>query len=337
MDPKTKGPLMNYSNDDLPEPPSIPLDGLDSKTNHRWHTIKVLLIVSVIYSFAHKVIIPLSLKWIGTNQPRYAEIDWWFIPGVILISWLGKQNYIGRVASLLSGICISHGFLELWQVARGAYIGWLNFSHLLSSLPTALICVALLLQIEKKPHQLLSWIAALLTVFITISLMPANEAASPVSSTRTPREIKIPQIKTELSAETCGAQQLEISNASINQFEPKKNTIAITSCGLRPAVVDIRKNKYIEFKNELHSPVNLHLLYLNKQNVKQGWNVLIPQNRKIRSPLLKQIMPGQVAMIYSDSTKGVGISAVVHSPVLGHWSLNRSPLILIERHENRKP
>ena len=134
----------------------------EERLRRRWRLWRVVLMFLACYSLIHKLIIPLSLKFTVLRLGPYSKIDPMFLYLLVLYYSFRPAVQLTGFLSFLAGIGIAHGCAELVLVSLGYTVGWLAISHLLSSLPLALVCTILMSQ-RKLGRQLKSaWVGALI-------------------------------------------------------------------------------------------------------------------------------------------------------------------------------
>jgi hypothetical protein len=141
---------------DLPEPrrlsraPRDPVRSLELCLAFLW--------LVALYAFVHKLAIPVFLRFAAG---RSVGIDPWFIHPWLLLSGIKRAGALSPATSFLAGAGIAQGVFEAIAAFNGVYRGWAVFSHLLSSIPISVVCVALLTGPLAGKSAPLAWIGAL--------------------------------------------------------------------------------------------------------------------------------------------------------------------------------
>lgn len=314
MDDKTQ--IVN----DLPEPKARLYSPEETGERKRKLFVTVFTVVAA-YAFLHKMLIPSALSFTSLRHSPYAQLDFSFLLPGLLVSLLVFNSRHYRLTSFLAGIVVSYGAIEIWEIGRGNYIGWLFFSRLLSSVPAALLSLVLLTSRGFKRDPLSAWIGtaffAFFHLFHSVSFLPSPQASSPFPKT-------VRALPTAASFD-CGSREIRFSLK--NLLPHPTHEITIEPCGFSPAVMHLSSSQ-IEIRNNLDTPINVHLLIRKKHKLATGWNVLIPPKTLLQKDLV--LPPGSLGMLYSDSDVKAGIAALFAEQPKEGIIFSRTPLFIGE-------
>lgn len=141
---------------DLPEPQWTAEELKEgSVQERRWNVFRALVIFSGLYSFLHKILIPLGLSFTTLKHSPYALIDiFGFIYVSASIRTYFKKQFEGSTSNILFGAVLGKSVWDLWAVFTQQYKGWLTISALVSALPLFL-CSFYLLTAQSPFHKIL--------------------------------------------------------------------------------------------------------------------------------------------------------------------------------------
>jgi len=128
---------------DLPEPKRRVLTPAEALARER-KLLTTLAILAVAYSCLHKLLVPIALKGTALATSPYSKIDVWWAHSAALLFCLCYLPQTERLLSLLAGAGVVYGAVETAEAFLGHLPGWLAISRLLSSIPIAGICIAIL-------------------------------------------------------------------------------------------------------------------------------------------------------------------------------------------------
>lgn len=150
---------------DLPEPKRRILSAEESLARERRLLITVATL-AVVYSCLHKFLVPIALKATALALTPYARIDWWWAHSVALLACLYFLPQTQRLLSVLAGAGVVYGAVEAAEAYLGHLPGWLAISRLLSSIPIAGLCIAILTGGRFPVRPAFAWAGAAISVFL---------------------------------------------------------------------------------------------------------------------------------------------------------------------------
>ena len=128
---------------DLPDPEPRVRKGGAVDPNRNWHLWLTFYAASMIYSWLHKFIIPLALKFLGTSRREYAVISFEVLWPLFLGLRLHYKQKIDRWTYCLMGATTAFAFKEIVRALFETQKSWLFLSHLLASVPVMVAAIAL--------------------------------------------------------------------------------------------------------------------------------------------------------------------------------------------------
>lgn len=307
---------------DLPEPLRTP-GSPQEEAERRWKLLVFSFTVATAYAVLHKLLIPLGLKLTPLSTSPYAKIDWWFVQNIFFLALLRREQKLTSLLCWFAGMSIAYGAYEVYETAIGRNPGWLAFSRLLSSVPIAGICVAMMSQKTFGRRLISAWQGAI-AVLVVVSLIDVYYALPPVEKSPT---AKAPIASRDAipSSRDCGAQTLSLFPEEFASL-PTEIEIVADSCGFRPARLK-KTGPDLWLSNQCEEPVNFHLVAKERGRLRTLWNMLVPAHQRLKAPPIT-MSEGSVAMIYSDNHPISGVVAIVMGSLEERWSLTRSPLTM---------
>jgi len=128
---------------DLPEPRRLALSAEERGRRERELLITLTTLAGG-YSLVHKLAVPLVLKATALSTSPYSRVDWWWAHTVALLACLYLLPQTTSLLSVLAGAGIVYAAVETIEAYLGLLPGWLAVSRLLSSIPIAGLCIAIL-------------------------------------------------------------------------------------------------------------------------------------------------------------------------------------------------
>jgi hypothetical protein len=319
---------------DLPDPEEIRITSPKQLEGRFFKILYSLTVFAVLYSSVHKIWIPLFLKFTDVNQAAYKEIDFWFVPAFFLWWHLHTTKSLGKFGSLLCGALIVHGILDLWMISLGRYFGWLQISHLLSSVPLALISIGwLTMAPDRKPYSVAAWGGVFLGVLLALTL--SDELRSFCMGTTPKPEIAVqklpdsdPGVPQLARSNICGRKAFWLDLKDYPDFNGRTE-IMLEDCGFSPAFHRLDSSFGFLVSNQTGKAANIHLLVFQPDGRKRGLNRILRTHEKW------ELHPGQFdlgdneyLMIYSDTAADAGVTAMVPNDQTGGLKITRSPLLI---------
>lgn len=316
---------------DLPEI-SLAIHSNSEQQSRRSKLLRNSCFFLIVYSCVHKLIIPVILKILGTSRPEYSEIDFWFVPMIVLFFSLFFSKEGSYLTRAIMGALIAHALREVYFVSQGIHSGWMTFSHLLSSIPIAGLSIFYLERFYSSRKLVVPWVVALLVLVLPIFL---DNIAKDIfnEKLRMSMEESVlasgePSQKNTASAKpvekNCGNAELFMTDADHVSKGSDFFEVQITECGLAPAYILLSENT-IRFRNLLLKPVNLHLLIKTASGERRNQNFLLPPDGTKQIEIMIGA-DGEAAMVYSDAFPELGLVAVLVNQFKGSWSFSRLPL-----------
>lgn len=153
---------------DLPEPKrSVPASP-EQKIRRQWGLVVAFLWLTALYATLHKGLMPLFLGFTSLSGSPYAQFNAWFLHPLLLAILASHANRLSPGISLLAGAGVAHGVAEILSVAQGHATGWMAFSHLLSAVPFAIVCTAMLTGPYPGKHYRAAWTGAAIVLLLTL-------------------------------------------------------------------------------------------------------------------------------------------------------------------------
>ena len=310
---------------DLKEPPPR-----STKDPHlKWKALKALLFFAVAYSFIHKAAVPLFLKFTTLTRPEYAQLDFWVIPQLILVASLWSSNRLKVWDSFLAGALVIHAVMEAFFAFTGRSVGWLQFSHLLSSWPVAGVCIAMLSSSQSGRSQSRAWAGALSATLLIVVLMgfendPSDKGARDLVAK--PTEASQPALTSPVwNQQVCGQQDIYVDFSQIRSVAPA-DRIEVMDCGFYPARFIVAE-PFVTVVNQLDRAINLHLVIRDVSGSKRNLNHLLTAGSEHRFEL-KNLRADSAVVLFSDQLPQLGASVLYHRGAQGRWlATPRAPFL----------
>lgn len=160
---------------DLPEPTPLIITP-ERRRRRQWEVIRSFLVLTVLYVLVHKALVPLVLKLSALKQSPYAKMDLWLLHPVALWFSLRGREHLDAVSSFFAGGGIAYAAIEVFHIVQGGYPGWLAISHMLTSVPVGLVCIALITTRDSEVNIKTAWtgvvVAAIVMWVLTVLRWP---------------------------------------------------------------------------------------------------------------------------------------------------------------------
>lgn len=282
---------------DLPDPkPRAKLSNEDYQ-KHRYVLYKNLFLFAVLYGTLHKVLIPLFLSQTTVLIREYAEIDYWFIPGLVLAFVIVKKGF-SKIASFMAGVLITYAAWEARAIFLGEHKGWLLWSHALSSLPQGLMALVLLTSQKQTRSVLMAWLGSGLCLLLLVVAYGFNNNKAVLDS---------PSHRVEINKalpNECGLHEymVQVSELSLSK------EIHIKDCGFSPLAMRFLSDADLVIKRSSVSPLNIHIIYfdVNGKRTRQSNRVVTSRGLMVPVSELKFDSKEVAAILYSDTATHLG-------------------------------
>lgn len=322
-------PGKRLSHDDLPTPESPKFDEAQRR-DRKWRLFRGTTVFLVIYASIHKFFVPVFLKFTPVLRREYAEIDYWFVPGWIFLWLILRARKIGHQVSIFAGVLVAHGILDVISVSQGHAVGWLAISHLLSSVPLAILSVALLGQFGSSKQVISAWAVAIPLLAAGIHFNFVRQA--PIQETS---KIQAPRVSSEmlkdisekqsggLLYDKCANRSMIVRHQEVRNI-PSVDRINISACGISPSLRSWH-GQPIEVNNELGKSINVHVLVRSDKAERRNLNVLVGPHATVKVKNF-HLTSKEAAFVYSDAFEEMGGSAILPSDGELSWVFSRLPL-----------
>lgn len=306
---------------DLPEPKARVFSP-EERERRQKRLIMAMLILCASYALLHKLMVPLILKLTPLWDSPHARIDWWFCHSILLVGVLKYQQGLFRAGSLLAAVGVLYGVFEAYEVVSGRLVGWVAFSHLLSSIPVAFCCVVLLSSRSSKKNIAAAWSGVALCCLFFVP----QEFLIWVKTDEVPKFDQQPVIAETVEQEdsTCGAMRVSIDlSAKHPKTQQEPPIVTVKECGFSPTSLRL-SGPSVELRNATKEPLNIHFLAFKSGKRLGGWNVLLKAGEVLKKRIPR--FEADVSMIYSDSSPRAGLTALFSDGVEGAWLWTRQPI-----------
>lgn len=271
----------------------------------------------------HRLFVPVFF-FLFTNKSEQAWllIDMWWLLPVALILHMRKQTTMGPKGSLILGVGLGFCIYEVvLAFVCQHYRGWVQMSHMLSAIPFAFVCLALMTNRRTKN----SWKAALGGVLLMLALGsvqygyfhgPGKKTVVVAKKTKFyPAKKYNPTLVGD-----CGASEIYIKeDVDVSNFE-----FALYDCGFKPAVIRLRKDRVLKLSNQTDESANFHLLYYTSDRFKSAWNVLVPANSSRLADSFPDSEEG-VYVLYSDKKRKAGFTLILTKELKPPFLVSQKP------------
>jgi len=312
---------------DLEDPkPKTNIDSVTREQRH-WHLALSLAAFGVVYSFLHKVIIPLILGVLGTSRADYAALDWNIVYFVAFGLWLHKKQCLHVAGSIFTGLILSHALIESIDIVLNPQgKDWLSFSKVLSSWPMAITGVWMLgmkQRLAKTPHFALGLLVGLVALgslqfFNPMFYQKQNPSLESTPFSQTDHSVLTPS-NNELDA--CGSMRIFL-DSSIGKLSSSE-LVRFSECGLSPSVFKLKSSQTLQIHNDTSSPRSAHLIIFSQNKRRNGWNILLQKNSSKEMPLL--LKENEIGILVSDSWPEAGLAIFFNEVPQNNWHIQRQP------------
>lgn len=307
---------MNKEDRDLPNPTPRPRLTDAEYNQHRWKLFYSLFIFSVVYGFIHKILIPIFLSQTSVLITEYTEIDLWALPGIILAIYLIYKNSLYQFGSLMAGLLVCYAAWDARAVLQGDYVGWLAWSHALSSIPQGLMALVLL-TFSQRPRSLRwAWVGSLLAVlFFSVESIYFSKAPHLLSQNNSGHKLvvenNIPAIPHLQNLNDCGVASFQVEGVKLNL----SSQISLTHCGLKPAALIWDSKSLVDLNITNGKSQNLRIMYFNKSGtqVRRKNRIFRPHETRVSLSDFKFHDQEVAALIFSDTNPSLGKVLVLNS------------------------
>jgi|GEM_PF-2131932 len=320
------------SNDcDLPEPKPHPKLSESEYRERRWSLYRALFIFTACYGTLHKVFIPLMLSKTNVLIASYAQVDFWFLPSIVLSIYLLLNRRLKSWGSLMAGTLVTYSAWELRAIFSGQHEGWLAWSHALSSLPQGVMALILLTSPVGGRKIYISWAGAVGCLSLLLSIHLFTPTPSEISKISASQQIGIPSDESSIPLATstsCGENAFRIDGEQI----PKNNlSLEIKSCGLHPLALRVENQSPLRLKLEITGALNLRVHFYDQtgHRKRQSNRVLRSQDSEIHFVELEFHKGEVAAVIFSDINPKVGQALIVSEQFS---NLNKTRFIVHKNH-----
>lgn len=289
---------------DLPDPSPRSYASSEERLRHRWKMGFALFCAAVAYSIVHKLIVPLFLSRTKVLVSQYAEVDFGFVPAVLLLVWVWHQNRIAKLGSAFAGFLIVYAAWELKNILQGHYVGWLAMSHFLSSIPVGLGALYLMTFSGRGRSLWTAWIAAGMTLAVLLVL--PEYFGTPVPQGSLASQTRSEERLVELKPASCGQGAFEVSTANI-AGSISHAELVVASCGFSPQVLWADRDS-ATLRSELAQMLNVHVTYYSQEGKKlRHINRILPSHRSLNLESIAPRADEAMGLIFSDSSRSGGV------------------------------
>jgi hypothetical protein len=296
---------------DLPDPPPTQYRSPEEQREHRWKMAWALFTFSLIYSLIHKIFVPLFLSRFPVLVKEYTELDFWFVPALML--WIGVlwHKKLGVWGSFWAGATLAYMGLEAFQILSSNYVGWLLWSRALSSVPVGLMAIYLMTFTEK--NRILSWSG--LGALLLVPVFLWTHTQKPEFHHEDPQSYAEDRERVWLNAQTsCGLSVYSVAWGNtvpllVSRFDnqKKQNLLELQECGFAPQVL-VLDQEPLELRRDVDLRMNGHLLFFSKDFKKsRNWNQILAQEKQVKIPQSLFQQHEVLALFYSDMRPDLGI------------------------------
>jgi hypothetical protein len=281
----------------------------------KWKALKALLFFAVAYSFIHKAAVPIFLKFTTLTRPEYAQLDLWVVPQVLLVLSLWSASQLKVRDSFLAGALVIHAVMEGFFAFSGHSVGWLQFSHLLSSWPVAGVCIAMLSWSASGRSLSRAWAGAASAAGLSVVLMGFDTEVKQVPISQMSRVLP-DDGSAAWSTERCGSHEV-YADLSASDVATRAERIEVMDCGFVPTRFWSEEDS-VSVRNRLSRAINLHIVIRDASGSKRNLNHLLTAGAEHRFDL-KGLRQDSAVVLFSDQLPDLGVSVVYRPGAQGRW------------------